>query len=185
MRGVLLLSLVVVSILAWQNVAAECMYYGSGDWNVYSGESCTVSDTKITLSGNLTIYGSLTLRNVTIIFKPAYDGEFGINVADGGTLIVSDGSNFSSAGANYFFYVSDGAKFNMTDSYLSDVGWKPRSGSLPDGIRFRADGTYFSNNTVYAQLVFERAHGSVISHNTIIIPASAIAGAAALSGSQT
>jgi len=161
-------------------VVAVCIYPGTGDWVVLSGENCNVNDTQIVLNGNLTVYGNITFKNVTLKINATYNGEYGINVANNGIFIVTASSITSTGNGKYFFYVDDTAAFNMTDSYLRDAGWTPPSGSLPDGIRFRADEIYFHNNTVYTQIVFERAHNSLICHNTIIISPSAIAGAAAL-----
>ncbi|WP_457640934.1 CARDB domain-containing protein [Persephonella sp.] len=180
-RNLFIVTLVFI-FLNLPEVMAACTYPSSGNWVIASGEKCNINDVQIFLNGNLTVYGSMTFKNVTLKINATYNGEYGINVANNGILVVTDGSNITSVGSGrYFFYVDDtAAAFNMTDSYLSHVGWAPKSGSLPDGIRFRADNIYFHNNTVYSQIVFERAHNSVISHNTIIIPSSAITGAAAL-----
>ncbi|NOZ81586.1 MAG: hypothetical protein GXO63_00320, partial [Candidatus Micrarchaeota archaeon] len=153
-----------------------CSYTG-GNWIISKTDSCYLKNQKIVLSGNLTVHGRLVLDNVVMVFPSTVDGEYGINVTGEFKAVHS---NLSSSGAAWFFYVDNSAKFNMTSSVLEGVGWKPRSGSLPDGIRFKANHSYFVNNTVHAQIVFENAYHSYIAGNSFFVPAEGIAGAAAL-----
>jgi len=191
MRGVYRLLLVVgFLVLSFQSVYGVCTYSGSGNWDVLTGESCYVNDTSITLNGNLTVWGSLTLDNVTLYINSSSRGEFGINVTYnatagvGGTLIVANSTNLTALDAanNWFFYVEDNAQgFNMTDSYMSDVGWQPPSGSLPAGMYFKVDNIQFVNNTVYSQVAFITAHNSTIRNNRFLANnADAVVGLGAL-----
>ncbi|NOZ81587.1 MAG: hypothetical protein GXO63_00325 [Candidatus Micrarchaeota archaeon] len=154
-----------VMLLLIPAAMAGCTYTG-GNWVILPTESCLVSNAEISMQGNLTVLGNLTMDNVVLKFPLGTNGEYGINVT--GKLIVRN-SNLTGAG-RWFFFVEDGAIFNMSGSYLSNAGWPASSGSLPEGIRFKADGVYFTNNTVIdTQLVFFYSLNSVITDNKILV----------------
>jgi len=64
------------------------IFQEDGDWIITN--HTIVENKTITLNGNLTIMpgGNLTLINVTLLFNCSYDGQYGIEVMDGGELHV-------------------------------------------------------------------------------------------------
>ena len=102
----------------------------AGDWIVT--DNTVVENQTITLSGNLVVAAgaSLTLQTITLEMDGTYDGEFGIDVAPGGTLKVYDSTiKRTAAGAGYWFS-ANGSVFEIKRSQMSGCGWGPASETL-------------------------------------------------------
>jgi parallel beta-helix repeat protein len=142
------------------------LQYVDGDWIVNGTES--YSNEEIILTGNLTINsgGHLTLRHVTLAMNSTTeDGQFDIEVLDGGTLIITDidgnpatTNDFSNItdspfdvddGTNtdyqYAIRVYDGASFSLTNSLVRECGY---DGNDNTGIWILADNAVIENCTL-------------------------------------
>lgn len=111
----------------------------------------------IELSTNLIIEdkGELTFQNVTLKMNCSYDGEFGIEVKDGGGFYIYDGDNnietdedcsiiTSSSKYGYSFYVRNGAKFEMKNSKVNKCGYK----ALDHGLTIESDDVLIESNII-------------------------------------
>ena len=67
-------------------------YYSTGDWAIENGDDIIRIDQTIYLKGNLIIEngGKLTFKNVTLIMDCSYDGEYRIEVNDGGSFYIQE-----------------------------------------------------------------------------------------------
>jgi parallel beta-helix repeat protein len=99
----------------------------NGDW-VITNETLVENET-IILNGNLIVEsgGNLTLKNVTLKMNCAENGTYHIEVQDGGSMYILEGSNITSNtpdGIHRFeFWVWEGANFEMRDSELHECGY--------------------------------------------------------------
>jgi len=106
-----------------------CLYPANGNWNILLSTSTSCCNQIITLNGNLTIYGQLTFRNVTLKMNSTYNGQYWIKVMNEGIFNISDfngdPSIFKAANTSnkYLFYVYPGSKFKMRNSELYDAGF--------------------------------------------------------------
>ena len=131
----------------------------SYDWEVYENE--TVSNEIITLNGNLTVHpgGNLTLINVILKMNVCSDGQYYIEVQDGGGMhihnsIITDGDDdddtapYNSQQNNrFFFWVKKGGKFEMRDSELHECGILSDTWSYR-GLYIEADNPIIENNLI-------------------------------------
>jgi len=104
--------------------------YEPGDW-VVSNTTMNSSEIKY-LEGNLTIEvnGNLTLDNVTLIFNCVSDGQYHIEIKNGGELHIRNNSAITRGYKyNYLFWVRAGAKLTMENSSLRQCGYKGDSES--------------------------------------------------------
>lgn len=122
----------------------------SGDW-VVNG-NLLLENASITLNGNLVIDSgaSLTLRDVELGIACESDGEHGISVRNGSSIIIERTSIAPVNGNRFFFRVRD-ARLEMRNSTLRGCGW-PTALSPYD----------FQNNG----LAIEVSQGSVIEDST-------------------
>ena len=86
------LSIILVLMLAGGTIA-QTDPPSTGDWVVF--DTTVVSDRTVDLRGDLlvTSTGHLTMDNVTLRVHVASDGEHGIEVQGGGTLLIRDGDS--------------------------------------------------------------------------------------------
>jgi hypothetical protein len=121
----------------WTNTTAKTFTVNwapaAGDW-VISGPQ-VVANANIELKGNLTVPtgASLELRNTTIKFNGATDGQYRVEVQSGGSLKAYNGTVFSRAtGAkNYNFIVKPGATaFELHNSEVWYCGWAGATNNL-------------------------------------------------------
>ena len=140
------------------------LQYVDGDWIVNGTESYT--NEEIVLTGNLTIQsgGHLTLRHVRLALNcTTEDGQFDIEVLNGGTLIitdidsdpstVNDFSNITDSpfdvddGTNtdyeYAIRVYEGASFSLTNSLVRECGYDASNDD--NGLWILADGAEVQN----------------------------------------
>jgi parallel beta-helix repeat protein len=119
------------------NAAGE----GTGNFPAPSGTDWTISnDTHvwnetIVLDGNLIVTsgGNLTLENVTILFNCSSNGQYRLEVMNGGLLHVSDINGTPSAIASnttyaYKFWIQNGASADIYDTIITDCGYDSWNG---------------------------------------------------------
>ncbi|MEW5760743.1 MAG: right-handed parallel beta-helix repeat-containing protein, partial [Candidatus Thermoplasmatota archaeon] len=124
----------------------------TGDWVIQSGETVTVTDQDITLTGNLTIYGTLTFENVTLRMNLSKDGDYAILVKAGGKFYVYNSTITSVNISNSFgFYVFNNATLEMKYSLLSYCGFPPGAVGLnfyPMGLHIESNNVLLVKNTI-------------------------------------
>lgn len=129
--------------------------YGSGDWVI--SNTIVNSSEIIYLEGNLTVEanGNLTLDNVTLIFNCTSDGQYHIEIKDGGELHICDNSTITRGDKyeNYLFWVQEGAKLTMENSSLSHCGYE---GASPSDY-----GLYICSSNVLIRncIIINNSHG--------------------------
>ena len=100
----------------------------NGDWIVNT--TTYVDDKTIVLNGNLIIKnnGNLTLNNITLLINCTYDGEYYIEVQDGGSLYIYN-SNITAVNisCHYLFWVRNRSNFEMKNSELHECGYEPET----------------------------------------------------------
>jgi hypothetical protein len=120
-----------------QVVETTNITYINGDWLINDSQNRT--NETIVLTGNLVVGfgGNLTFRNVTLMMNSTSDGQYQIEVQNGGTMNIldldddntttTDASNITSYNPNYeyIFRVRDGASFIMNNSELHECGYGP------------------------------------------------------------
>jgi len=129
-------SLVLIIHCAEGDGHGDYPYSGNGDWTI--GKSTYAGNETIEMNGNLIVNngGSLTLRNVILIFKNPAPGEFGIEVNREGTLRILDLDDDPATEEDrsiikpddpkgqFFFWVKEGAGFTMRNSEVSSCGYE-------------------------------------------------------------
>jgi len=126
----------------------------------------TLDGCSITLAGNLTVSGNLTLVACELTVLSAANGTFGIRVVKGGRLVLGSGTTVrpSDPGARFSFRVMSGAGLVMLDSELRGCGWfGPGAGEGADASEL---GLYIeSNEAVISRCrIVGNAVGVVIDH---------------------
>ena len=110
----------------------------TGAWIIENGDTITRENQEIRLKGNLIIEngGKLTFNNVTLKMNCSSDGEFKIEVQNGGEFYIYDNDNNKettydasvitaySTSNEYLFYVNNGAKMIMKNSKLHECGYE-------------------------------------------------------------
>lgn len=120
----------------------------NGDWIINT--TISVNDKTIILNGNLIIKnnGNLTLYNVTLLINCTYDGEYYIEVQDGGGLYIYN-SNITAVNTSchYLFWVRNGSKFEMKNSELHECGYEVESDYplVPQGLEVETEGIIIKN----------------------------------------
>ena len=154
----------------------------SGDWTINSGEIIYYGNRTINLTGNLTVYGKLTLQNVTLRFNSSYDGQYGIYVESGGTFILRDNDNnmnttrdacnITAINPNnvFSFHVKDGTNFTMRNSILSHCGYYSANNKPKWGLYVNTNNTNFCGNRIshgkYYGVIFYRVNNCNIHNNS-------------------
>ena len=144
----------------------------SSDWIVNTAE--TRSDEMIILNGNLTIQsgGNLTLDNFTLLLNCTFEGQYHIEVQNGGELHIFN-SNITAANPDYryCFWIRNGSMFEMKNSELHYCGygtpgevWDGLTGMWIGGDNAIIDGNLFSQNGIG---IYLSAKFCTISNNTI------------------
>ncbi len=149
----------------------------TGDWKINVSDTRFYGNRTLNLTGNLTIYGNLTLQNVTIRFNSTYDGQHGIYVMSGGTLVIrdndgdrnttGDGCNITAVNTSnaFLFKVWAGSNFTMKNSKLSYCGYG-RGGDW--GLYVRTYDAIVTGNVIennYYSIILNNAKDSIITYN--------------------
>jgi hypothetical protein len=113
------LVLFAIWIFLVSSAYAGCSYSGTGDWNITDTDECTNSSETIVVNGNLTVWGNLTLHNVTLSINATDNASF-IQTYENSVLTIN-ASNLTSENVStyYNFTLNDTAFF--VDSSLEDV----------------------------------------------------------------
>jgi len=126
----------------------------------------TLDRCAITLAGNLTVSGNLTLVASELTVLCPANGTFGIIVVKGGRLVLGPGTTVRSSdpGARFSFRVLAGAGLVMLDSELRDCGWFGSSDG--NSCAVSSQGLYIeSNEAVISRCrIAGNAVGVVIDH---------------------
>ena len=131
----------------------------TGDWIIEDGDEIIYRNQTVNLTGNLSIRGSLTLSNVTLRFNCTSDGQYGIYVENGGSLVLKDNDNkwnTTQDGCNitainkdkaFLFQVKEGTNFTMKHSGLSYCGYS--SSSEKRGLYIQTNKAKIIGNYMY------------------------------------
>ena len=104
----LIVGVVLISGCVQEEVTQECGYSGYGDWQITGEIDC--SNKEIVLNGNLIVSGSLSFNNITLLVNSQGDGQYKIDVLDGGNFEVVGGKiTASNPDYGYQFYYSKGS----------------------------------------------------------------------------
>lgn len=136
----------------------------NGDWIVNTTTS--VNDKTIILNGNLTVKnnGNLALDNITLLMNCTYDGEYYIEVQDGGSLYIYN-SNITAVNTSchYLFWVRNNSKFEMKNSELHECGG---NGLTVETNGILIENSMFSNNN--CGIYLSRSQNNTISNCTLL-----------------
>ncbi len=121
------------------------------------GNITCYNSTTYYITQNITIASGETwiFDNTTAIFNCSSDGNLSINVKNGGSLIIRNGShltlnrtgNFSNCGGfNYNIRASGASSLKITNSNISHGGFKAGGGSA---LYVRCSDAYIANNSFY------------------------------------
>ncbi len=105
--GILALVVIGIGLISGcvrQPLKQECGYSGYGDWQVMGEVDCL--NKEIVLNGNLIVSGSLVFNDVSLIVNSQGDGQYRIDVLNGGNFEVV-GSKITAGNPDYgyqFYY---------------------------------------------------------------------------------
>ncbi|MEM3042129.1 MAG: right-handed parallel beta-helix repeat-containing protein [Thermoplasmata archaeon] len=118
-----------------------------GDW--------TVTDTREYGSVHITVVkgsliiksgAKLTLTGTELRFSSSDDGKYGIEVQSGGTLVLQNGANVSSAYSNIHYYFIVKGSMTMDDAEVSEV-WGDTA-SWKGGIQIQSSSVTINNSRI-------------------------------------
>ena len=117
----------------------------SGDWNI--SDATTIENENLIINGSIFIKsgGALILKNSIIKMKLSFDGEYWIEVLNGGNLTMID-STITAYNHNnhYYIKVDSGSKFYMKGSTISYAGYSP---SEKSGLWINTNDVIISDNS--------------------------------------
>ena len=145
---VFLLAASVFPLVSQTSSAADITLTGDlviSDAQSMSGDTVTLTD------GNLTIAsgGSLTARGVTLIMDSTVSGRYHIEVAEGGSLMISACTIKSTSNVYRFqFWVRPGATMQMDNCVLNDCGYLTANPGETSGLYIQSNTTQVTNSTI-------------------------------------
>jgi parallel beta-helix repeat protein len=164
-----------------QIVETTNITYINGDWLINDSQNRT--NETIVLTGNLVVGfgGNLTFRNVTLMMNCTSDGQYQIEVQNGGTMntldldddntTTTDASNITANNSNYEykFRVRTGANFTMRNSELHECGYGPFLAVDNYGLFIQTDNAIIEYNLISQNYIGVILYSSdaVVSNNTI------------------
>jgi parallel beta-helix repeat protein len=115
--------------------------------------------------------GNLTLINTTLIMNCSSDGQYHIEVQNGGEMHIFD-SNITASDSRfeYYFQVNSSSKFEMRDSELSECGHTWGTNGDHAGLWINTDNTTIENNEFtrnYNGIVFYHSSNNTIKNNSV------------------
>ena len=153
----------------------------TGDWNVEHHIVCNC--TYIKLNGNLNINGTLEFNNVYLRMNVTDNGEYGINVNNGGAFYVSDLNGAPStitngdvSNAYYTFRVNRGSEFKLLGSRVYDAGYAWNLDTAGDnynnaGLWINTDGTVIDRSTIannhFVGVIFYESDNHTVTNSDI------------------
>ena len=132
----------------------------TGNWTINATDTVYYGNRTLNLTGNLTVHGKLTLQNVTLRFNSTYDGQHGIYVERGGSLVirdndndrktVEDGCNITAVNMSnaFIFKVKAGSNFTMNNSQLHYCGYEFRDNGEMSGLWINANWSFVKGNII-------------------------------------
>jgi hypothetical protein len=161
--------------------AAQTDPPATGDWTV--SDTTVVSDQTVDLHGDLTITstGSLTLTNVKLRIFLASNGEYGIEVQAGGSLVIEDSDNLASTTADasvidaqpntrsYFFIVRSGTSLRISNSFIYRCGYIGTTGNTQKGLFVGTD-----DATIEGTTLDDCNQGLILDHAIITVTESTV-----------
>lgn len=144
--------------------------HSRADWMVDT--NLTVSNQTIFLEGDLIVTGTggLTLEGVTLFMNNSYDGQYMIEVQNGGFLNITKGCIIRSINPNFgfMFWVRPGSHFVMRESLLREAGWDATN----PGLILASSNSIVENNTImygyYGIRLSLPSKNTFVGNNTII-----------------
>ncbi len=178
--GTAVLSIALVLLLAGGG-AAQTDPPASGDWTV--SDTTVVSDRTVDLHGDLTVTstGSLTLRNVTLTIFLGGNGDNGIEVQGGGSLVIEDNDHDGSTtgdasivdsqptSRSYFFIVRQDASLRISYSFVHRCGYTGTTGNERLGLFVGTD-----DANIEGTVIDDCLHGLVLDGATITVSDSTV-----------
>lgn len=151
----------------------------NGDWYIDAGDNLVYKNQTIILNGNLIINntGSLTFYNVTLKMNCTSNGQYHIEVRNGGTFNIYDfdGDPATKQDASiirngttqdqFVFWVKKGAYFKMKNSELHECGWNyDKTGLSIETNNSHIENNIFINNFLGIHLSY--GCNNIIANNT-------------------
>ncbi|UCE74230.1 MAG: right-handed parallel beta-helix repeat-containing protein [Methanomassiliicoccales archaeon] len=133
----------------------------SGDWVI--NNQTVVTDEIIDLTGSIFVNtgGSLTLDNSTIKIHCSTDGQYGIEVKNGGAICLKNDSIIERSGVgNYYFIVRAGADFEMKNSTIKHCGY--------ENLDYRYTGLYIECDGLIENSVIDISYQGVVIDNATV-----------------
>ncbi|MFQ5978853.1 MAG: right-handed parallel beta-helix repeat-containing protein [Candidatus Heimdallarchaeota archaeon] len=134
-----------------------------------------VENKPITFEGYILIPngGNLTLLNVTLRMNSSSDGQYRIEVDNGGSLTIEANSTITALNpANqWFLKANTGSSVIFRNSTFSYAGWEYGINGEHAGLWINTEGAQIINCTIsqnYVGLYLESSSSSTVSHNTIM-----------------
>jgi len=126
-----------------------------GDLIINQTES--YSNEAIVLTGNLIIQngGNLMLDDITLLMNCSYDGQYYIEVQEGGSFHIDNSAIFAvDYHYEYLFWVREGATLTMKDSRIGDCGYEL---NYPDydhsGLYIQSDNVVIDQCRIYGDMI--------------------------------
>jgi parallel beta-helix repeat protein len=123
----------------------------SGDWVVTDLE--THHDEIITLNGNLLIQsgGNLTLQNVILRLNCSSNGEYRVEIYNGGSLTIKSKSVVTALNISDVWYLkaNSGSTILFENSTFNYAGWEYGSNGDHTGLWINTNDAQILNNTIY------------------------------------
>jgi len=170
MKKLVLFSFLFIFVLISQSYAWDCINvtssgtnywnYTGGNINVSTSSNLTCINTIWNVTGNITIYGNLTLSNVRLTFNLTANGSSQIHAYSGSIFNITNSSNLTSnrTDASFFGRAYPNSTFQMHDSFMSYCGNETGyPGQYPGTVGFEIS----SNNTIIRNNTFKENSNSV------------------------
>ncbi|MGQ4891491.1 MAG: right-handed parallel beta-helix repeat-containing protein [Candidatus Njordarchaeia archaeon] len=130
----------------------------SGDWNI--SDTTIIENEDLIINGSIFVKngGVLILRNSTIRMNLNTDGEYWIEVMNGGNLtLINSSITAYNPDNNYYIKVDSGAKFFMLESKISFAGYTSDNHGEYSGLWINTD-----NVTIYNSDIIKNYYGIYI-----------------------
>ncbi len=131
-----------------------------GNWVIEDTDNRYYGNRTINIAGDLFIYGELTLQNVTLCFNSTFDGQYGIYVEKGGSLVIRDNDRDKNStedacdimavnsDSSFFFQVKEESDFKMENSRLRHCGYEFGTYGKNAGLWINADQSVLLGNNI-------------------------------------
>jgi parallel beta-helix repeat protein len=145
-----------------------------GDWII--NDATTVTGETINVTGDIIVNdgGSLTLDSATIKMNCTTNGQYGIIVKSGGSLVIQADSLITKHGTGkYHLIVNSGATFSMQDSTIEYCGYEIDDYDNQEGWKF--SGPYIAcDGSIQNSVIDNCLQGLVVEGNIFTIKDSTV-----------